>query len=73
MVCRGFLAAGRLRAVIYGSWGEARYAVCAAAGNVDSGAVFHGFGTTAEARACWVAAVGVFPWPLAAPASSERR
>ncbi len=73
VVCRGSLAAGRPRAVIHRSWDEARYAVCTAAGNLDSGAVFHGFRTTAEARAYWVAAVGDIPWPLAAPAAAERR
>ncbi len=73
VVCRGSLAAGRPRAVIYGSWNEARHAVCTAAGNLDSGAVFHGFRTTAEARAYWLAAVGDIPWPLLVPATAEPR
>ncbi len=50
-VCRGSLAAGRPQAVVCGAWVEARHLACTAAGNIDSGGVFHGFRTTAEARA----------------------
>ncbi len=51
VVCRGSLAGGRVRAVFYGEWAEVRGAVCTAAGNIDSGSVFHGFRSTSEARA----------------------
>jgi hypothetical protein len=69
VVCWGSLAAGRPQAVIYGPQEQARYAVCKAAGNFDSGAVFHGFRTTSEAAAYWQAAAGGDgPWPVAPPA-----
>ena len=73
VVCRGSLAAGRPRAVFYGVWEEVRGAVCTAAGNLDSGSLFHGFRTTSEARAYWVAAVGDEPWPVGAPLAAARR
>ncbi len=49
VVCRGSLAAGRLEAVHYGTSAGMRHTVCTAAGNIDSGAVFHGFRTDEEA------------------------
>ncbi len=73
VVCRGSLAGGRGRAVFYGEWAEVRGAVCTAAGDIDSGAVFHGFRTTSEARAYWIAAVGDEPWPVGAPHGAVRR
>ncbi len=73
VVRRGFLAAGRPQAVVYGTWDEARHLACTAAGNVDSGAAFRGFRTTAEAQAYWIAAVGGAPWPSAVPAAAMRR
>ena len=67
VVLRGSAAAQRPQAVFYGRWAEVRHAVCTAAGNIDSGSVFHGFRTTSEAAAYWQAAVGDQPWPLGQP------
>lgn len=73
VVTRGLLAAGRHQAVYYAAWPRVKHAVCTAAGNIDSGAVFHGFRTTDEAAAYWAAAVGDHPWPLAPPEVGEAR
>ena len=64
VVVRGAKEAGRVQCVVYADWTEARYLVCTAAGNLDSGSVFHGFSTVEEAAAYWRAAVGDQPWPL---------
>jgi hypothetical protein len=73
VVCRGSLAAGRPRAVFYGDWEAVREAVCTAAGNLDSGSIFHGFRSALEARAYWVAAVGDEPWPVGVPRQAAGR
>ena len=67
VVLRGSAAAQRPQAVFYGSWAAVRHAVCTAAGNIDSGSIFHGFRTVSEAAAYWRAAVGERPWPLGRP------
>ncbi len=67
VVLRGSAAAQRPQAVFYGSWSAVRHVVCTAAGNIDSGSVFHGFRTVSEAAVYWRAAVGERPWPLGRP------
>ena len=67
VVLRGSAAAQRPQAVFYGTWATVRYAACTAAGNIDSGSVFHGFRTVSEAAVYWRAAGGERPWPLGRP------
>jgi hypothetical protein len=67
VVLRGALAVGRPQAVYYGTWEQVRHAVCTAAGNIDSGSVFHGFRTVSEAAAYWRTALGEQPWPVGLP------
>jgi hypothetical protein len=67
VVLRGSAAAQRPQAVYYGPWASVQHAVCTAAGNIDSGSVFHGFRTTSEAAAYWQEAVGDQPWPVGLP------
>ena len=67
MVLRGARAVGRPQAVYYGTWEQVRHAVCTAAGNIDSGSIFHGFRTVSEAAAYWRAALGEQPWPVGHP------
>ncbi len=67
VVCHGAAALGRLQAVYYGTWEQVPHAVCTAAGNIDSGSVFHGFRISEEAGAYWRAAAEDHPWTVGQP------